>query len=219
VTPEIVRMLREAGCYQMFFGVESGNDFIRNEVLNRHMSREKIVDAFDACREAGIKTVAYNMVGIPYEDKSKILDTIKLNVEIKADHSLSPIYYPYPDTVLFETAVQEGWVPPLYDYREDRYVEQPTLPREQLYFTRYYFRTFVRIYKALEGLPKPLAKYVEKLVDSIFLNQHLPHESLVSIASRAERIWNDTKELFRRRFPGFFLRVRDRVRGVAREHG
>ncbi len=217
VTPEIVRMLREAGCYQMFFGVESGNDFIRNEVLNRHMSREKIVDAFDACRDAGIKTVAYNMVGLPYEDKAKVLDTIKLNVEIKADHSLSPIYYPYPDTVLFETAVQEGWVPPLYDYREERYVDQPTLPRDQLYFARYYFRPFVRIYRALEGLPAPLAKYMEKLVDGIFLSERLPHESLVGVASRGERLWSDIKEFFRRRFPGIFLRVRDRVRGVARE--
>lgn len=219
VTPEIVRMLREAGCYQMFFGVESGNDYIRNEVLNRHMSREKIVQAFEACREAGIKTVAYNMVGLPYEDKAKVLDTIKLNVEINADHSLSPIYYPYPDTVLFEAAVREGWVPPLYDYREDRYVDQPTLPRDQLYFTRYYFRTFVRIYRALEGLPKPISRRLEKLVDRMFLSEHLPHEALVTVAGRGENVWDDTKEFFRRRFPKIFLWVRDRVRGVVREEG
>ena len=217
VTPEIVRMLRQAGCYQMFFGVESGNDYIRNEVLNRHMSREKIVEAFDACREAGINTVAYNMVGLPYEDKSRVLDTIKLNVEIKADHSLSPIYYPYPDTVLFETAVKEGWVPEVYDYREDRYVDQPTLPRDQLYFARHYFRTFVRIYRALERLPGPASGYLEKFVDRVFLSQNLPHQALVALAARGEGLWNEGKDFFRRRFPGIFLWVRDRVRGVKRE--
>jgi len=216
VTPEIVSMLRKAGCYQMFFGVESGNDYIRNEVLNRHMSREKIVEAFAACREAGIKTVAYNMVGLPYEDKARVLDTIKLNVEIKADHSLSPIYYPYPDTVLFETAVEEGWVPPCYDYREDRYVDQPTLPRDQLYFARHYFRTFVRIYRALGKAPQPLAGSLEKVVDRLFVSEHLPHKALVAIAGKGEGFWNKTKEFFRRRFPGLFLWVRDRVRGVAR---
>ncbi len=217
VTPEIVRMLRQAGCYQMFFGVESGNDFIRNEVLNRHMSRDKIAQAFAACREAGIKTVAYNMVGLPYEDKAKVLDTVKLNVEIKADHSLSPIYYPYPDTALFETAVSEGWVPEVYDYREDRFVDQPSLPREQLYFVRHYFRTFVRIYRVLERLPAPISRFLEGMVDGVFVSRHLPHKTLVAIAARGEHLWNESKDFFRRRFPGLFLWVRDRVRGVEKE--
>lgn len=217
VTPEIVQMLRQAGCYQMFFGVESGNDFIRNEVLNRHMSRDKIARAFAACREAGIQTVAYNMVGLPYEDKAKVLDTVKLNVEIKADHSLSPIYYPYPDTALFETAVSEGWVPEVYDYREDRFVDQPSLPREQLYFVRHYFRTFVRIYRALERLPAPISHFLEGVVDRVFISRHLPHKTLVAIAARGEHLWNENKDFFRRRFPGLFLWVRDRVRGVERE--
>ncbi|MDD3717146.1 MAG: radical SAM protein [Actinomycetota bacterium] len=217
VTPEIVRMLRQAGCYQMFFGVESGNDYIRNEVLNRHMSREKIVEAFEACRDAGIKTVAYNMVGLPYEDKSRVLDTVKLNAEIRADHSLSPIYYPYPDTVLFETAVREGWVPEVYDYREDRFVDQPSLPRDQLYFARHYFRTFVRIYRALERLPEPVTTYLERMVDAVFVSPRLPHRALVAVAAQGERAWSESKDFFRRRFPAFFLWVRDRVRGVEQE--
>lgn len=216
VTPEIVRMLREAGCYQMFFGVESGNDYVRNQVLNRHMSREKIVAAFAACREAGIKTVAYNMVGLPYEDKSRVLDTIKLNAEIKADHSLSPIYYPYPDTALFETAVKEGWVPPVYDYREDRYVDQPTLPRDQLYFARYYFRPFVRLYRTLWKLPARLAAPLERWADRLFISPHLPHAFLVWLARSLERTRNVFKEQLSRRAPRLYLFLRDSVRGVSR---
>jgi len=65
-------------------------------VLNRNLSREKIVRAFQLCAEAGIKTVAYNMVGVPFEDNRAVLDTIKLNAEAKADHSLCPVYYPSP---------------------------------------------------------------------------------------------------------------------------
>ena len=219
VTPEVVRMLREAGCYQMFFGVESGNDFIRNQVLNRHMSREKIVKAFEACREAGIKTVAYNMVGLPYEDKSKVLDTIKLNAEIKADHSLSPVYYPYPDTPLFEVAVREGWVPPSYDYREDRYVDQPTLPREQLLFARYYFRPFVRAYRALEAVPEPLAGALEKGLDRVFLSPRLPHMFLVRMARAWEASREGIKGMLSRRAPRLYLWIRDRVRGVRSAEG
>ncbi len=156
------------------------------------------------------------MVGLPYEDKSKVLDTIKLNVDIKADHSLSPIYYPYPDTALFDTAVDEGWVPPCYDYREDRYVDQSSLPREQLYFARYYFRTFVRIYRALERVPNPPSGYIENMVDKIFISKHLPHKALVSVARGSETARNKAKEQLSRRMPGLYLWVRDRVRGVER---
>ncbi|MHB8779863.1 MAG: B12-binding domain-containing radical SAM protein [Candidatus Geothermincolia bacterium] len=214
INPEIARMLRDAGCYQMFFGVESGNDFIRNEVLNRHMSRDQIKAAFDACHEVGIKTVAYNMVGIPFEDKSRVLDTIKLNVDIRADISLNPIYYPYPDTKLFEIAVAEGFVPAKYDYREDRYVDQPTLPREQLFFARRYFKTFVRLYRVIRRLPGPLARPLESAADRVFISPRLPHNALVSLAMRRDKAVESFKYNFRTRFPRLYLIVRDRVRGV-----
>ncbi|MFW6113925.1 MAG: B12-binding domain-containing radical SAM protein [Actinomycetota bacterium] len=217
IKPEVARMLRSAGCYQIFFGVESGNDYIRNQILKRRMSREEIVEAFDACREAGIKTVAYNMVGLPFEDKEKVLDSIKLNAEIRADHSLCPIYYPYPDTVLYERAVEEGFVPASYDYREDRYVDQPTLPRDQLYFARYYFRTFVHLYNILEKIPGPLSGYLEKVMDRLFTSEHLPHGALVSLARKADDYWNRTKGYFSRRLPRFYLWVRDQVREVEQE--
>ena len=217
VTPEIVRMLRDAGCYQMFFGVESGNDYIRNKVLNRHMDREEIIRAFDACRAVGIKTVAYNMVGIPFEDKAAVLDTIKLNVDIKADISLNPIYYPYPDTRLFEVAVENGFVPPVYDYREERYVDQSTLPREQLFFVRRYFKTFARAYRYIRRLPEPVAGILEKAVDEVWLSKRLPHNTLVKIADRRDRMIEWAKETFRSVSPELYLKVRDRVRGVGRE--
>ncbi len=217
VTPEVVRMLREAGCYQMFFGVESGSDFIRNEVLNRHMKREEIVRAFQACRDAGIKTVAYNMLGLPYEDMSRVLETIKLNVDIGADISLNPIYYPFPDTPLFEVAVKEGFVPPHYDYTEDRYVDQPTLPREKLFFARRYFKTFVRLYKGARKLPGPLSDWTERALDRLWMSPLLPHEYLVRLAAGRDRAIERAKEGFRRRFPRLYLYVRDRVRGVRRE--
>ncbi len=214
VTMEIVKMLREAGCYQMFFGVESGNDRIRNDVLNRHMKKDEIVKAFEACRSVGIKTVAYNMVGIPFEDMSAVLDTVKLNAEIGADISLNPIYYPYPDTPLFDVAVSEGFMPPKYDYREDRYVDQPTLPREKLFFVSRYFKTFVWLYRATRRLPGPLYRQAERAIDAVWLSRKMPYERMVRIADVRDRYKESLKSCFRERFPGAYLAIRNRVRGV-----
>lgn len=211
---QTARILKEAGCYQVFFGIESGNDYIRNEVLKRNMTREKIKKAFAICQEVGLKTVAYNMVGLPYEDKGRILDTIKLNAEVKADVSLSPIYYPYPDAPLFDLAVREGFIPPNYDYREDRYLQQPTLPLKHLLFARYYFKIFTIIYRVIERLPKTLARPLEWLTDWMFTNEHLPHGLLVKVAEISSKGTKKIKNRFEILFPHLYLKIRNRLRGV-----
>jgi radical SAM superfamily enzyme YgiQ (UPF0313 family) len=164
----------------------------------------------------GIKTVAYNMVGLPFEDKAAVLDTIKLNVEIRSDHALAPIYYPYPDTELFETAVEHGWVPQLYDYREDKFVDQPSLPRDQLYFVQRYFRTFLGLYRASEKLPQSVRQPVERALDKVWLSPRLPHKTLVKIQDGRRAAAEKAKTTLRERNPDLYLKVRDTVRGVRR---
>jgi len=51
VTEELVAMLKKAGCYNVTMGVESGNDYLRNEVLKRHMSSEEIIQAGDIIKK------------------------------------------------------------------------------------------------------------------------------------------------------------------------
>ena len=60
---EIVGLMRDAGCEEVRFGIESGNDEIRNGLLNRRLSREEIVRAIDLCHQAGMKVFAFNIVG------------------------------------------------------------------------------------------------------------------------------------------------------------
>jgi radical SAM superfamily enzyme YgiQ (UPF0313 family) len=214
ITPELVRLLKDAGCYQIFLGIESGNEHVRNKVLNRNLSREKIVRAFHLCTEAGIKTVAYNMVGVPFEDNRAVLDTIKLNAEAKADHSLCPVYYPFPGTGLFEVAVENGFVPTSFDYRENRYLVQPTLPPAKLFFARYYFRAFVQAYRAAFRMPGPLRRLSEVALDALFLSRLLPRRPLTALARRWEAGFVSLKGLLRRYMPRLYMFGRDRIRGV-----
>ena len=214
ITPELVRLLKDAGCYQIFLGIESGNDRIRNRVLNRNLSRETIIRAFGLCAEAGIKTVAYNMVGVPFEDNRAVVDTMKLNAEARADHSLCPVYYPFPGTSLFETAVEHGFVPATFDYRENRFLVQPTLPPSDLFFARYYFRLFVRAYRLALGLPGPLRRVAETMLDSVFLSRFLPRRPLTALAEGWEKGFVRLKNLLRRHLPTLYMLGRNRLRGV-----
>ena len=46
VTNDIIKKMKDAGCYEVRMGVESGNDYIRNDVYNRKMSKEHLNNAF-----------------------------------------------------------------------------------------------------------------------------------------------------------------------------
>lgn len=110
VNEEFISSLREAGCKRISFGVESGNEYIRNEVMGRSMSNETIINAFRLCREYGIETNAINIIGLPGETDQMLWDTIRLNRRIKPSDSGVNIFYPYKGTALGDRCFAEGKV-------------------------------------------------------------------------------------------------------------
>ncbi len=212
-TQRAARMLADAGCYQVYFGVESGNDKIRNQVIGRHMSEEQIKNAFRWAREAGIRTAAYNMVGLPYETLATALDTIKLNAAIRPNRIFSPIFCPYPNTRLHDIAVEAGFCRPNTNYEEDVVLEMPQFPLPQILFVRANFRTLVRIYQVVGALPGFLRRPLEKAVDATVLSPHLPYRLLTNAGDAYSALLERIKAAIRRHTPNFYVFLRDRVIG------
>lgn len=102
--------LAEMGCSVVCMGIESGNPWLREEVLNRHMSDEQIVRAFAACHDAGMKTVSTNMHGLPLEETSMVLDTIRINGRCHPDTIQVSTFIPYPATELFRLCEERGLI-------------------------------------------------------------------------------------------------------------
>ena len=104
VTEELVAMLKKAGCYNVTMGVESGNDYLRNEILKRGMTSEEIIRAGDIIKKYGIRLRTFNMLGIPGETIESALETIRLNIRISPEHPWCSVYQPYPGTALADFA-------------------------------------------------------------------------------------------------------------------
>ncbi len=100
-------MLKDAGCFRIFFGIESGNEKIRNELMGRKMSNEKIINVFDLCHKYGLETLTANVIGVPGESEEMIMDTIKLNRRLRPTISGVNIFYPYKGTVLGDKCFKE----------------------------------------------------------------------------------------------------------------
>ena len=50
---EVLLKMKEAGCLGFVLAIESGNDRIRNEILNKGISKEQIYHAFKISKEIG----------------------------------------------------------------------------------------------------------------------------------------------------------------------
>jgi radical SAM superfamily enzyme YgiQ (UPF0313 family) len=111
ITPERIKILRKTGCRFIAMGVECGNESFRKRFLNRHMTNKQIADAFSLAKKAGIFTIAYNMIGFPFDNDDELTrETIAFNQKIKADHAQFTVFYPFPKTALYERCVALGLI-------------------------------------------------------------------------------------------------------------
>lgn len=102
--------LKAAGCYSVFMGIESGNEYIRNMVMKRGITDQQIYDSFRLARESGLKTLGNNIIGLPYETEEMLKDTIKMNAKVNPDMIGVGIFYPYEGTVLGDECRRKGLI-------------------------------------------------------------------------------------------------------------
>jgi radical SAM superfamily enzyme YgiQ (UPF0313 family) len=122
VDEDLIKSLKDCGCYRILFGVESGNDHVRNDIMIRNMSTDQIIRVFDLCNKYGFETTATNIIGVPGETEEMIWDTIRLNRRIKPTSSSCNIFYPYRKTKLGDYCFENNLVneEAYYDFSMER---------------------------------------------------------------------------------------------------
>jgi radical SAM superfamily enzyme YgiQ (UPF0313 family) len=114
ITEEMIKLLKEAGCTKLHFGVESGSQIIINSIKKKILIKQAI-NAFDICKKYMLKTGIYLMVGLPGENDASINDTIALLKRIKnANLDLPAVFQLYPGTEVYENAKKQGFIEDSY---------------------------------------------------------------------------------------------------------
>ena len=108
VTEEKVRLLKDSNCYLVMWGVESGNETRRREILHKNISNDQIRKAAELFRRYKIKMKSFNIMGSPGETLDEAVETIKLNAEVKIDYPWCSILQPYPRTEIAKIAQEKG---------------------------------------------------------------------------------------------------------------
>ncbi len=107
VTKELLRTMKEAGCFAVWFGVESGSQKVL-DAMRKGISTVQTIKAFKWAKEVGLMTVANVVLGFPGETKETIWETVKFIDRIKPSDVGYYIATPYPGTPLYEQVVKDG---------------------------------------------------------------------------------------------------------------
>jgi len=107
VDSQTLSFMKEAGCSELLFGVESGSDKILS-FLEKGFARDEVIHTFEACHKAGLPAGAYLIVGIPGERKEDIDLTIDLVRTIRPSLLNFSFLTPFPNTELHRITSQ--WI-------------------------------------------------------------------------------------------------------------
>ena len=141
-----LKLLKKLKVDGVGMGVEVSTQDFREEKLKRFANQEKIIKAFKLLRENGIKRTAYNIIGLPEQDESSILDTIRFNRLLQPDNMTVAFYSPYIGTAQQQRGNELGYFDD-YEYHVDsalRSLSQHSLVDvEKLKFYKKNFVNFV----------------------------------------------------------------------------
>lgn len=104
---ELANILKNAGCFTVAIGVESGDERILKS-MGKGITKEQIRKCCKVLKDAKLPFLASYIIGHPGDTHNSIRATIEFANELDADQSKFLIATPYPGTKLYDLAVSKG---------------------------------------------------------------------------------------------------------------
>ncbi len=105
--PEMIRLLAEAGCWYIAFGIESGNKEII-KTIKKPVTLDVVKEVVELTNKYGITTKGYFMIGNLNETVETIEDTINYAKSLPLDTVQFNFSVPYPGTEYYDSVMLNG---------------------------------------------------------------------------------------------------------------
>ncbi len=107
VSEELLGNMRDAGCYRVGFGIESGNPYIM-QTIKKRITLEQASNVVSLAKKLGLECSGYFIIGNFEETLSTIDDTIKFALKVNPDYAQFTRATPYPGSEMYRTLVEEN---------------------------------------------------------------------------------------------------------------
>lgn len=109
IDEETAELLYRSGCKRVVIGFEHGDEEYRNRILLKRTSDEQIMRCVQLLKKYKIEINGQWMIGFPGEKVTQAMKTLKMAAEVD-DMPQVHIAIPFPKSVMFDMAVQHGWI-------------------------------------------------------------------------------------------------------------
>jgi radical SAM superfamily enzyme YgiQ (UPF0313 family) len=161
---EALKTLRESGLRLLLVGYESGCDEILKNIrkgITADIARRFTKD----CKSLGIAIHGCFIVGLPGETKETIDRTMRFARDIDIDTIQVSLPAPYPGTVFYEQAVENGWLIPddlvasdgtqMCPIQYEGLTSREICAARDKFYIRFYFRPRVMLRQGIQMLKNP----------------------------------------------------------------
>jgi len=104
---EMIRLMKEAGCYQISLGVETGSDRMLKKYKN--LNKSTIVNQMRILKKIKIKTRLFFIIGPPAQSIDEIEETIDFAIHLNPDIFVATISVPYPGSRYYDDMYMKGF--------------------------------------------------------------------------------------------------------------
>lgn len=105
---EVIDAMAESGCAFVRLPIEHGSDYMRDKIIGKNLSREKIYSATQYLKKKKIFTSSMFIMGFPEETPETLEDTYKMICELKLDLNYVFNLIPFPGTRVFKQAMDDN---------------------------------------------------------------------------------------------------------------
>ena len=133
---DLLAEMAAAGCRGVNIGIETVRGDALGAVNRKVASWERYREVFAACKELGIATFAFFLIGLPGETKESFIESVEFAEELAPDAIQFSVIAPYPGTTVSAWASVGGSPTrtqrPVENFTENATVSTPTLTAQEM---------------------------------------------------------------------------------------
>lgn len=158
---EIMKKMKEAGCWKIGFGIESGSQRVL-DIMKKSQKVSKSIEVVNLAKKAGLEVEGCFIMGYIGDDEASLKETVNYIKKTKLDTILISFFIPFPGSEACDTANQYGMFEDNWNnldaFGVPKFIPNGLTEKQLISYQRKAFRAFY-------FRPKTIFYYGKRLLD------------------------------------------------------